>query len=157
MIDDPWLAADLGDDPAADQRDHRQRARRGERAVKPRRSRQPLAPDPHDHVGDPDQRQHRADRDHRLEGDADDIDRGAIRGGYGVKPLHRGAWVVEGEQRQRLRDRDASLDLAIAVPTEQVQRRPARVAREPLDRGELGRLGSCHLACRPIADQHLDR
>src|SRR5918996_4741049 len=46
-VDDPGLAADFGRDPARDQRHHRERPGKHDRAIEPARSRQPTAPEAH--------------------------------------------------------------------------------------------------------------
>jgi hypothetical protein len=79
-VDDPRLAPDLGRRPAGEQGDQRQRSGGDDEPVEQARARQPSAAPPDDEVGDPQQRQQRPDRDHRLEGEAHDVDRRAAGG-----------------------------------------------------------------------------
>src|SRR5438876_11467054 len=65
-VDDPGLAADLGRDPAGDQRDDRQWPGEHHRAIEPARPGQPSQPPPYVEVDDAEQGEQAPDPDPRL-------------------------------------------------------------------------------------------
>ena len=68
VVDDPRLAADLRDDPAALERDDRGHAGERDRAQEPLRLRDVTSPPPGEPEPGAEADQHRADADHRVEG-----------------------------------------------------------------------------------------
>ena len=86
LVDDPRLAADLGRDPARDQRDERQRARRPSPRGRTRSTPAAAVAQPGDEEERAEQRETGPDADHRLEREADDVDRRAVLGGTASRP-----------------------------------------------------------------------
>ena len=141
LVDDPGLAPDLGHDPARDQRHQRQAGRR-----RPRRAGTTC-----DAGSVP-----RRHRDHRNQAAtaASSVPMPTITwnelrttptGGRSslrnrVEPLDLGVGVVEGEQREQLRDLDAAVHLAVDVDPAHREARAVGRLVESLDRRELGRL-----------------
>src|SRR3954447_11353182 len=156
LVDDPGLAAHLGRDPAADQRDEGERTGDHHRPEEPRRFGEPAPPPPADEEPQPEQREPRADARHRLEGDPHDVDRRPVARRNRLQALDRRVRVVPGEQREHPRDVHAVLDVAVGVVAAERERRALRRALQALHRGELGGLAIGHLAPRPIANEHLD-
>ena len=156
-VDDPGLPPDLGRDPACDERDDRQWPGRDDGAVEPGGARQPLSPQPDEHVDRRDPGQEEADADHRLEGDANDVDRRTLGGGNLLESLHARARVVEGKQRQEARQRNPVADLITVVPAAEMDRRTLFCLVQPLEGRELGRLFTRNRARGPVADDDLHR
>ena len=147
-VDDPRLAPHLGRDPAGDQRDHRQRPGEHHGAVEPRRLGQPLAgARARTATHTPSSASSVPIADHRLEREARDVDRRPVARRDRVEARAPGVRVVEGQQRQRSRDRDAVLDPAVLVPAADVHGR----ARSRSPPGPRARRASWAASRRPRA------
>jgi hypothetical protein len=155
VVDDPRLAADLGGDPAGDQRDHRQRARGDHRPAQ--RPGERAAPEPQVQVDESDQRQQRADPDHCLEGEPHYVDRRLVGERDDVQALDDRVRVVGGEDRQQARDLDPPDDRVPVVPAAQVLGGASCRLRQALHRGQLDRLILSHVPGGPVADDDLQR
>jgi hypothetical protein len=135
-VDDPRLTPDLGRHPAGDERHERQRPgdRRGHVEEPLRRQR---APPPQDEqVDDRQEREQRADADHRLEREAGDVDRWPVDRGHRVQTPHRVVEGMERQQREQVRDRDPEGDPPVVVPAEDVLGRAPGGLRQALQANE---------------------
>ena len=149
MVIQPQISATIASGPAIDHE-----------PVEPLRARQALEAQEHERVEDADDGQQRADADHRLEGEAHDVDRaGPVVGRDGVQALDGRVGVVVGQDREHVGDLDPALDRLgrLVVPAEEVERGALRRLRQALEGGQLDRLVGGHRAARPVADHDLDR
>ena len=103
-------------------------------------------------------REQRADADHRLERDAHDVHGRPIGGRHGCRApstVAFGSWKASSESRSRHLDPEA--DVPVRVPAEQVHGRALRRLPEALERRELDRLVARDVASGPVAHDDLER
>ena len=112
-LDDPGLAADLGDDPAAPEREHRRRPGDRDRAQEPGRLGDVAAPPPDEGEPDAERDEQRADPDHRVEGEVQQGVRGRpVVGRDRVQPGDLGVGAEADQEGVEVGDRDRPLDPA---------------------------------------------
>ena len=158
LVDDPRLAPDLGDDPAALERDYRRHARDGDRAQEPLGLRDvALAPPRHaqpqregGHPG--------ADADHRVERPVQHRVGGrAILGRHGVEPDDLGVGAPPDQERVEPGDADPALDAVGRAAAVDVLRHVRGGRLDAFHRGELDRLVLGDRARGGVADEELHR